>query len=323
MNADPHSPVLSVVVPAYNEEGNIIQLYKELLKVLSTTEMHWEIIFSDDGSSDGTWNIIRELSEQDVRVKGLRLSRNFGHQYALLAGLSDASGKAIIMMDADLQHPPEVIPKLLAEWRRGAKIVNTIRIEQDSISWFKKQSSKLFYKVFTFLSGVKLDPGMSDFRLVDRQVVDNILTFGESSLFLRGIIQCLGFQNTRLEYECGERFSGGSKYSMKKMLKFAADGITSFSTIPLKLGIIVGFLTSLLSFVLMGQALWSKLVSHEALPGWATTITVVTFMFGILFILVGLIGEYIGRILMEVRARPRYLVVEMIGLEMKRKNENL
>ena len=313
---------LSIVIPAYNEEGNLRNICLELFQVLPLLGMSWELIIADDGSKDATWKVIQTLHQQDERVKGLRLSRNFGHQYCLLAGLSHASGEAIIMMDADLQHPPELIAQLVEEWRKGSKIVHTVRLDQNNISFFKKYSSKLFYKAFSLLSGVKLESGMADFRLTDRQVLDSVLQFGEGSLFLRGIFQWMGFSSTKLEFKARDRFSGDSQYTLKKMLKFAAAGVTSFSIIPLRIAIFIGLMTSLVSFWLMAEALYAKIVLNTTVPGWATTITVVTFMFGILFILLGVIGEYIGRVLMEVKSRPRFLVSEMLGLTYKNAVKN-
>ncbi len=311
---DLYSIVISLVIPAFNEEGNLREIYKDVKRIMSLMDMPWELIFTDDGSGDATWKVIGDLNQEDNRVKGIRLSKNFGHQYSLLAGLSHASGQAIIMMDADLQHPPDLIPQMIDEWRKGNKIVHTVRLGQDNISLFKKYSSILFYKIFSFLSGVKLEPGMADFRLVDRRVLDSVLKFGEGSLFLRGIFQWVGFPSSKLEFTCRERFSGKSQYSLKKMVKFATAGVTSFSVIPLRIGILIGLITSLVAFSLMLNVLYEKIVLHATVPGWATTITLVTFMFGILFILIGLIGEYLGRVLIEVKSRPRYLVSEMLGI---------
>lgn len=307
-------PQLSIAVPAYNEEGNLRKFYQELMKVLPSLGMSWEIIFSDDGSTDNTWKEIESLHKEDKRVKGIRLSRNFGHQYALFAGLSNVSGEAVISIDADLQHPPQLIPKLIEEWQKGNKIVHTIRLDPDNISIFKRATSKMFYKIFSFLSGVKIENGMADYRLLDRQVLGNILQFCEDGLFLRGIVQWVGYPSSKVKFLSHNRLSGNSKYTFKKMLKFAVTGITSFSIIPLRLGMIFGILTSMISFVLMFQAVYAKVFLDATVPGWATTITVLTFMFGILFILIGLVGEYIGRILIEVKSRPRFLISEQVGI---------
>ena len=306
------TPLVSIVVPAFCEEGNLPTLYDELLPVLNKAVGSWELLIVDDGSTDGTWREISGLHRRDPRVKGLRLSRNFGHQHALLAGLADAAGQAVITMDADLQHPPTVIPQLLAQWQEGSKIVHTVRIDHQNISWIKRITSKTFYRIFSYLSGVNLSAGMADFRLMDRQVVDEILQLGEGGLFLRGLVQWVGYPSCHVQFKCRERFSGSSKYNFRKMLKFGWTGITSFSLIPLRLAIIFGVGTSLIAFCGLVYAVVGK-VSGRAVPGWASEVGVESFLFGMLFIILGIIGEYIGRILEEVRRRPRYLIHQRVG----------
>ncbi|MDP2644878.1 MAG: glycosyltransferase family 2 protein [Desulfobacterales bacterium] len=309
--------LLSIVIPLFNEAGNLTKLYDELITVLPAIKLPWEIIFSDDGSQDSSWEEIELLHAKDHRVKGLRLSRNFGHQYALLAGLSCSRGDAVVSMDADLQHPPEMVPKLVAEWQNGNKIVHTNRLDPENISFAKKITSKLYYKVFSFLSGVKIGSGMADFRLLDRQVLNNVLCFQEEGLFFRGVVQWVGHKNTTLDYACRERFAGASKYTLGKMIKLARTGITSFSTVPLRIGIFIGIITSLLAFGEMVYAIAVKIFTDTATPGWASAVSIVSFLFGILFILLGIVGEYVGSILIEVRRRPRFLITEQVGIQNK------
>jgi glycosyltransferase involved in cell wall biosynthesis len=305
-------PMVSVVIPAYCESGNLSRLYQELAAVLAIEELSWELIIVDDGSDDGTWNEIFALHQEDTRVKGLRLSRNFGHQYALFAGLSNAAGQVVITMDADLQHPPAIIPELLRSWRQGNKIVHTVRIDHDNTLWRKKFTSRLFYRIFSLLSGVELSAGMADFRLMDRQVVNELLQFNEGHLFLRGLIHWVGYPSSKLEFCCRERFSGKTKYNLRRMLKFAWTGVTSFSVVPLRFAIILGSITSFAAFCGLAYAVWGKLFDR-AVPGWASVVGIESLLFGILFMMLGIIGEYIGRILEEVRARPRYIVHERLG----------
>jgi dolichol-phosphate mannosyltransferase len=307
-------PQLSIVIPAYDEETNIEKLYHELFTVLNQLDMSWEIIISDDGSKDHTWEEILSLHQKDDRVKGVRLSRNFGHQYALFAGLSHAMGDGIISMDADLQHPPHVIPQLIQEWKKGNKIVNTKREDPEEFMFLKKVTSRLFCKIFSLLCGVKLQSGMADFRLMDRQVLDDILKFPEEGLFLRGLVQWVGYSNSIVTFLCQNRYSGLSKYTLRRMLRFAWTGLISFSIIPLRLGIIIGFVTSGIAFLFLVHAVYEKLFSDTTMPGWASAVSITSFLFGILFIMLGIVGEYIGRILTEVRARPRFLIREQVGI---------
>jgi dolichol-phosphate mannosyltransferase len=211
-------------------------------------------------------------------------------------------------MDADLQHPPDVIPDLIQEWRRGNKIVHTVRSDPEDFGFLKRTTSKLYYRIFSYLSGVKIESGMADFRLLDRQVVDTILQMKEGGLFLRGLVQWVGYPSAKVEFQSRNRFAGQSKYNWGRMTIFAWSGITSFSLIPLRLGVTIGLLTSLLAFYQLAEALWAKLFTDEVVPGWTSIIGLQSLLFGILFIFLGILGEYLARILEEVRQRPRFIV---------------
>ena len=309
----PEKPALSIVVPAFNEAGNLERFVQELEPVLREIRLPWELVFVDDGSRDATWEVIRALNARDPRIRGLRFSRNFGHQYALLAGLSRARGDAVVSLDADLQHPPRVIAQLVEEWRKGSQIVHTLRRDPASVSRFKRISSKLFYRTFSFLSGTHLSEGMADFRLLDRQVVRAMLDFPEEGVFLRGLVHWVGFTSSSVPFECQPRFAGRTSYTLRKMFRFAWTGVTSFSLVPLRLSILLGLVTSAFAFEQLLEAIYGKLVLKATVPGWAQLMVVMSLLFGVLFIMLGIVGEYVGRILIEVRRRPRFIVREELG----------
>jgi polyisoprenyl-phosphate glycosyltransferase len=304
---------LSVVIPAYNEEGNVRPLYAELNRTLAPLVDSWELVFVDDGSTDRTWHEIKSLHDQDRRVWGIRLSRNFGHQDALIAGMAHARGDAVITMDADLQHPPRIIPLLIAEWRKGNKIVKTVRREASDLPAFKRLTSRLFYRLFSYLSGVNLQSGMADFRLLDREVLQQVLAFKEEGLFLRGIVQWVGYPNSTVDFECGTRFSGTTKYTFLRMMRFAWHGISSFSLVPLRIGILLGLTASSVAFFGVMFAILTKYLDSEAAKGWASSVAIMSFLFGMLFLFLAVLAEYVGRILIEVRERPRFIVSENLG----------
>jgi len=306
--------VVSVVVPAFNEAENIPLLYRRVSEVLQqTVSRSWELIFADDGSRDATWSAICALAADDPKVRGVRLSRNFGHQYALLAGLEAAEGDAVIMMDCDLQHPVEMIPVLLERWRAGFKVVKTLRQDDCHIGWFKRRTSHAFYRLFSALSGVRLQPGLADFRLLDRRALDELLRLSEEGLFLRGLTEWIGFPSCVIPYQAGQRACGQSQYSLKKMVRLAWNGVSSFSITPLRIGIIIGLIGSLVSLIGVFYAFFGKIFGRGIVPGWASTLMVISLLFFLLFVYLGVLGEYIGRIIIEVRHRPRFIVCETKG----------
>lgn len=312
-SAGKNRPELSVVLPAYNEEGNILPVLQALTGALSPLDMDYEILFVDDGSRDQTWNKILEAATLDNRAKGISLSRNFGHQNAIFAGLQFASGKAVVTMDCDLQHPPTLIPEMVNNWKSGFRIVETRRIDTAKVGLFKRLTSKLFYRVFSKLAGIPITPGSSDFRLLDGEVVEIIRRTRDADLFLRGLTRWVGFRSTTLDFKVGDRFSGKTKFTLRRMIRFAVSSLFSFSTIPLKLGIWVGLATSAVAFVELGYILFVY-AQGRTVPGWASLTTVVSFMFGVLFLLVGIIGAYLGSIFDTIKARPKYLVQEVASV---------
>lgn len=302
---------VSVVVPMYNEGGNVDAFVDEVAGVLH--ELPFELILVDDGSSDDTWDRIARATYEDSRIHGLKLSRNFGHQNALLAGLFHATGRVVITMDGDLQHPPTLLPQLLAKWSEGYDIVNTFRGgEAELYSGFKSYTSRMFYRLFSLLTGVELSPGSSDFRLVDRKVLDTVLRFQDVRIFFRGAFRWVGHRQTSVAYHLRARHAGRSKYGLRKMLRFAVNAIVEFSSIPLKVGIVIGFLTSALAFVELIYVIVLGL-SGASVPGWASMIGLMSLLFGILFVLLGIIGLYISRIYEVLQGRPRFIVDEIAG----------
>ena len=312
-------PILSVVIPAYNEAQNIPLLYQHLAEIMpGMVAEQWELIIVDDGSRDETWRAIRKLAKSDGRIKGVRLSRNFGHQYALMAGLEVAQGEAVITMDCDLQHPVAILPILFEKWRSGYKVVKTLRQESLQVGWFKGWTSRTFYRCFSFLSGMELQPGEADFRLLDRQALDELLRFNEQGLFLRGLTEWIGFSSCAIPYNPGARAHGQSQYSLKKMASLAWKGLSSFSIMPLRIGIFIGLLGSLISLCVVFYAFFGKIFGEGTVPGWASTMMVISVLFFLLFIYLGILGEYIGRIIIEVRGRPRYIVSDTQGIDRRR-----
>ncbi|MDI9309705.1 MAG: glycosyltransferase family 2 protein [Limnohabitans sp.] len=301
---------IAVVIPSYNEEGNIEVMVNTLHSVFDTLNYHYEFIFVDDGSSDNTLFKLKELSQKDDKLFFIELSRNFGHQNALKAGVDIAKADAVITMDGDMQHPPELIPQLIQKWEEGYDVVYTIREEDKNLSFFKKKTSKSFYNLMNYLSEVKFEPGTADFRLMDKKVVEVFSDFSENELFIRGLVNWLGFKQFGIDYKPAERFSGKSKYTIKKMMRFALQGITSFSTRPLYLAIFLGLGISGLAFMLyVGYVIYSLYFGH-VISGWASLISTVVFFGGLNLIVMGIIGIYVGKLFMQSKNRPNYLIKE-------------
>lgn len=301
---------VSIIVPCYNEEGNIEVLVDAVAKALKDTQ-NYELILIDDGSADSTLEHIKATAKTRPHVKYISFSRNFGHQAALRAGLAHATGDAVISMDADLQHPPELLPTLIKKWQEGYDIVYTRRDDTKvKTTWFKKTSSKMFYKVLNGLSELGIEEGAADFRLLDRKVVNVINEVPENNLFLRGFINWAGFKVFAIDYVPAERFSGVSKYSLKKMLALASLGITQFSIKPLRLANGLGLLSALAGIVYGVYVVVERLVFNNTVSGWASVTICVLVLGGVQLIILGIIGEYLGRTFMQTKHRPEYIVRE-------------
>lgn len=315
--------LISVVVPCYNESGNIHLLYSQLLETFHALEYGWELIFVDDGSTDCTSDIIRELHLQDPRVKLITLSRNFGHQIALTAGMEHAQGDAVITMDADLQHPPSLIADLINHWEQGFDVVYTIRESTDDSTMLKKCLSWSFYRIINCFTDTKIIPNVADFRLLDRKVVECLNRMREQHRFLRGMTSWVGFRQTAVHFRAPKRHSGAAKYTFRKMVRFALNGITAFSSLPLRLATILGFLAALSGVPYGIWALYAKLVRQDTVPGWSSLIIAILFLGGVQLICLGILGEYVGRIYDEVKGRPVYLVQERLGFDDRESDRHL
>jgi polyisoprenyl-phosphate glycosyltransferase len=298
----------SIVVPAHDEEATLPELARRLANLMDALDAPSEVILVDDGSRDRTYDCMRRIADSDDRFRIIRLSRNFGHQLAITAGMDFASGDAVVIMDADLQDPPEVVLELAQKWREGYEVVYAIRRTRAGETSVKRATAALFYRAFRRVSDVDAPVDVGDFRLVDRRALDAFCALRENNRFVRGMFSWVGFRQTGVPYERRERFGGRTKYPLGRMLRFAADGIVSFSNAPLRVALNLGFIVSGIAFLLGLFAITAKLTGAFAVPGWASIVTVTTFLGGVQLLILGVMGEYIARIYDEVKNRPLYIV---------------
>lgn len=308
-------PVYTVIAPLHNEQDGLAELYRRVKLVMDSTGETWELVLVNDGSTDDSPRLMAELHERDDRVRGISLSRNYGFQVAVTAGLDHAQGDAVILIDADLQDPPEVIPEMIAQWRAGHDVVYGVRGEREGETWFKKASASLFYRLIHRITNVNIPVDTGDFRLMDRRVVEAIRAMPERNRFLRGMVSWVGFSQVGVTYTRSPRFAGTTKFTLRKMVRFGLDAVTGFSYFPLQLASFLGFLfasiSALAALVVIGLRLFG---SNAPLLGQATTLVAVLFLGGIQLICLGIIGEYLGRVYDEVKARPLYLIDRTWGI---------
>jgi dolichol-phosphate mannosyltransferase len=312
-------PLLSIVVPLYNEELVLDALQARLTRVLDHAGLRWEIVMVNDGSTDRTLEKARRLCHVDGRFKLVSFSRNFGHQIAITAGMDKAAGDAVVIIDADLQDPPEVIPRMVEKWVEGFDVVYGVRTKREGESVFKRLTAAMFYRILRRATSVDIPVDTGDFRLMDRRVVNQLLAMRERFRFVRGMVSWVGFRQCKVEYERAARFAGETKYPLPKMLRFAVDGMLSFSHVPLKLSSMMGFCASALSFVFLTYGIAIRLFFPErAIAGWASVFVAVLFLGGVQLICIGILGEYLGRMYDEVKRRPLYISEEEINLDVAR-----
>lgn len=303
--------LISLVIPVFNEAQNVPLIYKRVNAVLSSASEHsYEFLFVNDGSTDNSIAVIKLLSGNDSRVRYLDFSRNFGHQIALSAGLDYAMGDVVIIMDSDLQDPPELIIDMLAKYSEGYQVVYTRSIKREGETFLKKITSKLFYRLLKAITSTHIPIDTGDYRLIDRKIVEVLRNMPERHKFLRGQIAWIGFNQTCITFNREKRNSGSTGYTYRKMFRLAMDGITAFSDFPLRLASIMGFLVSVVAFMIMLYALWSKFILNNVVPGWTSLIMSVMFIGGIQLICLGLLGEYIGRMGDNIKQRPLYIIKE-------------
>ena len=309
-------PTYSFVIPIFNEAKTIPELYKRLSQMLSSLDGPVEVILIDDGSRDESASLIQQICEKDSRIKFLQLSRNFGHQVAITAGMDYAQGKAIIIMDADLQDPPQVVHQLIEKWKQGFDVVYAVRKNRKGETWFKKMTAKLYYRLLRKLSKIDIPVDTGDFRLVDRSALDAFLSMREGHRFVRGMFTWVGYKQIGVEFEREERFAGETNYPLRKMLRLAIDGILSFSYVPLRMVLSMGMWIALVALLAAFYAIYSHF-QGSTIQGWTSIFILVAFLGGVQLMVLGMLGEYIGRIHEEVKRRPLYLLRNKIGFEKK------
>ncbi len=309
-------PVYSIVAPVYNEEETLPHFYERIVRVMEGVGEPFELVLINDGSHDRSYSVMRELHERDARVRVIDFSRNFGHQIAISAGLDYAQGQAVVIIDSDLQDPPEVIPDMIARWKAGAEVVYAQRAKRHGETRFKLLTAAVFYRIIARITAVNIPRDVGDFRLMDRRVVDTMVTMREHHRFMRGLSAWVGFRQEAVPYVRQERFAGSTKYPLLKMIRFSLDAITSFSHLPLQLATTFGFVLAGISLIGIVIAIFLRLFTG-AIVGQASTLILVLFLGGIQLIFLGIIGEYLGRIYDEVRARPLYIVHHLLGMQQR------
>jgi len=303
-------PIFSIIAPIFNEKENLDELFKRIVPVMESTGEKWELILVDDGSNDGSTEIIREMADKDDRIRPVIFARNFGHQIAVTAGLDFSRGKAVVIIDADLQDPPEIILDLITKWREGYQVVYAVRAEREGETWFKTFTASLFYRIIYRITDVKIPLDTGDFRLMDRSVVDVMNSMRERHRFLRGMSAWVGFKQVGVSYKRAARFAGTTKYPFRKMLKLALNAITSFSYFPLQVATVFGFFAAGIAILSIPLVIFVRLAGSQAFYGQATTLISVLFLGGVQLICLGILGEYIGRVYDEVKGRPLYIISE-------------
>jgi glycosyltransferase involved in cell wall biosynthesis len=303
-------PTFSIIAPVYNEAESLKELYRRIQEVMDTTQEPWELVLVDDGSQDGSTAIISDLAKQDERVRPVIFARNFGHQIAVTAGLDYSRGQAVVIIDADLQDPPEVILQMIEKWREGYEVVYAVRAEREGESWFKTFTASLFYRLIYRITEVKIPLDTGDFRLMDRKVVNVMNTMRERHRFLRGMSAWVGFRQIGVEYRRAARYAGSTKYPFRKMFRLALNAITSFSYFPLQVATYIGFVAAGVSIIAIPVVILLRVTGYHELIGQASTLISVLFLGGVQLISLGIFGEYIGRLYDEVKGRPLYIVRE-------------
>lgn len=301
---------VTILIPCYNEQASLPLLYEKLSELGSDGHYSWEFLFINDGSRDNTLKCLKELAEKDKRVRYISLSRNFGKENAMLAGFDFASGDCMVIMDADLQHPPTLIPKMLQFWEEGFEDVYARRKDRDTDSWLRRRLSNQYYRLLQKVSNVDILQNVGDFRLLDRKCINALKSLRETERYTKGMYCWIGFRKTELEFEVAERAAGVSSFSYRKLVRLAINGFTSYTTAPLKISTYIGIIVSLLSFVLMLVFLIKALLYGDPVQGFPTLITVILFLGGVQLLSLGIIGEYLGKVFNETKHRPAYLISE-------------
>lgn len=307
----------SIVVPLYNEEEVINESYKRIKEVMEQTQEPYEIIFINDGSRDKTEVLAKEICNHDSTIKLINFSRNFGHQPAITAGMRESSGQAILIIDADLQDPPAVMLKMIEKWKEGFDVVYGKRVKRSGESLFKKITAKMYYRLLSRITDVEIPVDVGDFRLIDRSVCNALNDLPERNRYVRGLVSWVGFKQTYVEFVREERLAGETKYPLRKMIKLAADGITGFSNKPLKIASTLGYIVSCFGFLYLFVILYQRLFTNTTIQGWTSIIAILLILNGVTLIMLGVLGEYIGRIYDEMKARPVYIIKEKVGFESK------